>query len=228
MEENFNNNSVFKRFQINDDISVMDLLSECCSQSGYKFFTFDEFKDSYTFKHSNRVSDFAVLIGKKIGLSDDELYSLKLGALFHDVGKFGIPTNILNKTSTLSDDEFAKVKTHTFIGTEILSKSSMFDNILPIVEHHHEKYDGNGYPSNLKGEEIPLLARITAIADSFDAMTSNRTYNIPMSINEAKSEMQRCSGKQFDPALVNAFLDILDNNYNEVLDIQNKWKIRKH
>lgn len=223
MKENFNNNSVFKRFQINNDVNVMDLLSDCFNKSGYKFFTFDEFSNSYTFKHSNRVSDFAVLIGKKVGLSDEDLYSLKLGALFHDVGKFGIPTNIINKTSKLSDDEFKKMKTHTLIGTEILSKSSMFNNIIPIVEHHHEKFDGNGYPSRLKGNEIPYLARITSIADSFDAMTSQRTYNIPMTIENVKAEFQRCSGTQFDPELVNVFLDILDNNYNDIVNIQNKY-----
>ena len=223
MEGYFNNNSVFKRFQINDDINVMNLLSECFQKSGYKFFTFDEFSNSYTFGHSNRVSEFAVLIGKKVGLSDEDLNLLRLGGLFHDVGKFGIPTSILNKTTKLTDDEFKKIKTHTLIGTEILSSSAMFKNILPIVEHHHEKYDGNGYPSNLKGEEIPYLARIITIADCFDAMTSKRTYNMPISIEEAKNEIRRKSGSQFDPNLANAFLDVLDNNYNEILNIQNRF-----
>ena len=223
MKENLNDNVSYKKFTISGNEEMMNSLSQCFQNSGYQFITTEEFNTSYTSAHSSRVSAFSVLIGEKLGLSDEEINSLRLGGLFHDVGKFGIPTSIINKDSKLTDDEYSKMKTHTLIGTEILSSSAMFKNILPIVEHHHEKYDGNGYPSNLKGNDIPYLARIIAIADSFDAMTSKRTYNTPMSIEDVKAELKRCSGTQFDPSLVDVFLDILDNNYDEIIDIQSRF-----
>lgn len=221
--ENLNDNSVYKKFTISGNEDMMNSLSQCFQKSGYNFISTEEFSNSYTSAHSSRVSAFSVLIGEKLGLSDEDLNYLRLGGLFHDVGKFGIPTDIINKDSKLTDLEFNRMKTHTLIGTDILSSSNIFKNILPIVEHHHEKYDGNGYPSNLKGEEIPYLARIVAVADSFDAMTSKRTYNIPMTLDEAKEEIRRCSGTQFDPSIAQVFIDILDNNSDEIIQIQNRF-----
>ena len=183
-----------------------------------------EAKDTYTRGHSDRVSEYSVLIGKKLGLSEQDLKTLKIGGLFHDIGKIGIPDNILLKTEKLTDDEYSEIKNHPSIGAHILSTSTIFQDIIPIVKHHHEKYDGNGYPSRLKGNDIPYLARITAIADSFDAMTSRRTYRDSLPIEKVIDEFYNCKGSQFDPELTDVFLDILKNEYNFISDIQEKYK----
>lgn len=183
-----------------------------------------EAKDTYTRGHSDRVSEFSVLIGKKINLSEEELQILKIGGFFHDIGKIGVPDSILLKESKLTDDEYSEIKNHPSIGAHILSSASIFQDIIPIVKHHHEKYDGNGYPGRLKAEEIPYLARITAIADSFDAMTSRRTYRNAMPLDVVIAEFERCKGSQFDPELTNVFLDILKNHFDEIKEIQEKYK----
>ena len=148
---------------------------------------------------------------------------LKLGGLFHDIGKIGVPDSILLKESKLTDDEYSEIKNHPTIGAHILSNATIFRDILPIVKHHHERYDGNGYPGKLKGEDIPYLARIAAVADSFDAMTSKRTYRDSLPLDVVKSEIERCKGTQFDPAIADAFLDILDTQYAEISQIQSKY-----
>ena len=135
-----------------------------------------EAKDPYTRGHSDRVSEFAVLIGTKMGLDEKTIHILKIGGLFHDIGKIGIPDSILLKESKLSDDEYSQIKNHPTIGAHILGNATVFQDIIPIVKYHHERYDGRGYPSQLAGTDIPLIARITAVADAFDAMTSKRTY----------------------------------------------------
>ena len=180
-----------------------------------------EEKDPYTKSHSDRVSKYCVLIGKKLGLSDDDLNILEVGGLFHDIGKIDTPDNILFKKTKLDNTEYEKMKQHTLNGVNTLSKDSMFNDIIPIVLHHHEKFDGSGYPSNLAGNDIPILARITAIADTFDAMTSNRTYRNALPLDTAKEEIRKCSGTQFDPEIVSAFLDILENDYDKIKEIQN-------
>ena len=183
-----------------------------------------EAKDTYTRGHSDRVSEFSVLLGKKVGLSDQDLRTLQIGGLFHDIGKIGVPDTILQKESKLTDDEYSEIKNHPSIGAHILSTATLFKDIIPIVKHHHERYDGHGYPSQLKGEEIPYLARITAIADSFDAMTSKRTYRDSLPLETVISEFKRCRGTQFDPELDDAFLDILENHFDEIKEIQEKYK----
>ena len=182
-----------------------------------------EAKDTYTRGHSDRVSEYSVLIGKKLGLSDEDINRLKIGGLFHDVGKIGVPDNILQKNGKLSDDEYSEIKNHPTIGAHILSTASIFKDILPIVKYHHERYDGRGYPEMLKGEEIPYLARIAAVADTFDAMTSRRSYRGPIDIEHVKDEIKRCEGTQFDPQVAEAFLEILNNNYEKIQEIQNKY-----
>ena len=179
-----------------------------------------EARDIYTRGHSDRVSAYAVLLGKKLNLSEDDLKELKIGGLFHDIGKIGIPDYILLKTDKLSNDEYSEIKNHPAIGTHILSNASIFANVLPIIKHHHERYDGNGYPAKLKGEEIPYLARITSVADSFDAMTSRRSYRDKLPIEFVKNEFIKGKGSQFDPNIVDAFLAILDNHYDEIEKIQ--------
>ena len=183
-----------------------------------------EAKDTYTRGHSDRVSEFSMLLGQKLGLSDKEINTLKIGGLFHDIGKIGVPDSILLKESKLTDDEYSEIKNHPSIGAHILSNATIFKEVIPIVKHHHERYDGNGYPGKLKGEEIPLLARITAVADAFDAMTSKRTYRNSLDIDTVKAEIERCKGTQFDPKCADAFLDILNNHYNEIKEIQEKYK----
>lgn len=183
-----------------------------------------EAKDTYTRGHSDRVSEFSVLIGKKMNLPDEDLKLLQIGGLFHDIGKLGVPDTILLKESKLTDDEYAEIKNHPSIGAHILSTSTIFKDIIPIVKHHHERYDGCGYPSQLQGNNIPYLARITAIADSFDAMTSKRTYRDSLPLEKVTSEFQRCKGTQFDPELTDIFLDILKNDYNDIKQIQEKYK----
>ncbi len=182
-----------------------------------------EAKDPYTRGHSDRVSEYSVLLGQKLGLSQEDLKTLRIGGLFHDIGKIGVPDSILLKESKLTDDEYSQIKNHPTIGAHILSSATIFQDIIPIVKHHHEKYDGNGYPSKLKGDEIPYFARIAAVADTFDAMTSKRTYRDALSIDVVKEEIEKCSGTQFDPAIAQAFLEILENDYDKILEIQNRY-----
>ena len=183
-----------------------------------------EAKDPYTRGHSDRVANYSVLIGKYLGLSDTDLKTLEIGGLFHDIGKIGIPDSILLKESKLTDDEYSEIKNHPSIGAHILCNAAIFQDIIPIVKHHHERYDGHGYPGKLAGEDIPYLARIAAVADTFDAMTSKRTYRDALPLDVVKAEIEKCSGSQFDPAIAKVFLDILDNHYSEIEEIKEKFK----
>lgn len=180
-------------------------------------------KDTYTRGHSDRVSEYSVLIGKKLKLSEDKLKLLKIGGLFHDIGKIGIPDSILLKTSKLTDDEYNEIKKHPSIGAHILENSSIFKDIIPIVLYHHEKFDGCGYPAKLKGEDIPFLARIVAVADTFDAMTSKRSYRDVLALDIVKQEFIKFSGTQFDPVVAKVFLEILEFNYNDIKLIMKKY-----
>ena len=182
-----------------------------------------EAKDPYTKGHSDRVSEYAVLLGKKLNLSDEDIEKLRIGGLFHDIGKIGIPDSILLKESNLADEEYTKIKEHPIIGYNMLQHATMFKNILDIVKHHHERFDGNGYPDKLAGSNIPYLARITSIVDSFDAMTSKRSYRDSLPMDVVKSEILENLGSQFDPEIGIAFLDILDNDFNSIKQIQEKY-----
>ena len=183
-----------------------------------------EAKDKYTRGHSDRVSAFSTLIGQKLGLSAEDIKTLEIGGLFHDIGKIGVPDSIIQKTDKLTDDEYSQIKNHPSIGAHILSNATIFKNIIPIVKHHHERYDGHGYPSQLKGTDIPYLARITTIADSFDAMTSKRSYRDSLPIDVVRAEIERCSGTQFDPNIAKVFLDIMNNDFDLIREIQEKYK----
>lgn len=179
-----------------------------------------EAKDAYTRGHSDRVSAYSVLIGEALGLSEDDLKTLKIGGLFHDIGKIGIPDSILLKTDKLDDEEYSEIKNHPAIGAHILSNATIFKDIIPIVKHHHERFDGHGYPGKLKGEEIPYLARIATVADSFDAMTSKRSYRDSLPIDVVKEEIKKNSGTQFDPEIAEVFLKILDEQPEDIRRIQ--------
>ena len=177
-------------------------------------------KDTYTRGHSDRVSEYSVLIGEKLGLSKEDLQILKIGGLFHDIGKIGIPDKILLKEGKLTYEEYSEIKRHPSIGTHILENSIIFENIIPIVLHHHERFDGFGYPEKLKGEDIPFMARIVAVADTFDAMTSKRSYRNSLPLDIVKSEFEICKGSQFDAKITETFLDILNNEYEKIEKIR--------
>lgn len=181
-----------------------------------------EAKDPYTSGHSIRVAKYSELIGKYLNLSDQDLKTLHVGGLFHDIGKIGIPDSILLKESSLTNDEYSQIKNHPSIGAHILCNAKIFQNIIPIVKHHHERYDGTGYPSQLKGDDIPYLVRITTIADSFDAMSSKRNYRNELSPEHIIEEIQRNKGTQFDSEIADVFLDILNNHYDEIQRIKDE------
>ncbi len=182
-----------------------------------------EAKDTYTRGHSDRVSAYSVLIGEKLGLSEGDIKTLKIGGLFHDIGKIGIPDSILLKEDKLTDDEYSQIKNHPAIGAHILSSVSYFKDMIPIVRYHHERYDGKGYPERLSGENIPFLARIAAVADSFDAMTSKRSYRNSLSLDIVIDEIEKNKGTQFDPKIADIFLDILKNEPEKIKKIQSEF-----
>jgi len=168
-------------------------------------------KDSYTHGHSARVAKYAVAVAKELGLPPEEIDDIEAAAYLHDVGKIGIPEKILVKPSRLTEEEFKIIKTHPEISARILAPVEFKSTVIPAVLHHHEHYNGRGYPDNLKGEQIPFEARIMAVADSYDAMTTNRPYRPPRDISWARQELARCAGSQFDPQIVKAFLKVLEN-----------------
>ncbi len=166
-------------------------------------------RDRYTAQHSQRLAEYTQLIGIEIGLSKPELETLRIGALLHDVGKIGIRDAVLLKPARLTDDEFAEMKLHPEIGQRIL-QGAVDGQIAAIVRHHHERFDGNGYPDGLKGEQIPLGARCLLVADAFDAMTSHRVYRKALPMERVIDELRRHAGTQFDPDIVAVFLKILE------------------
>lgn len=211
--------------KINEELkNANDMLEKAYLESIQTLRYTVEAKDTYTRGHSDRVSEFSVLIGKKLNLSEEDLKNLEIGGLFHDIGKIGLPDSILLKESKLTDNEYSEIKNHPSIGAHILSTATIFKDIIPIVKHHHERYDGHGYPAQLKGEDIPYLSRITAIADSFDAMTSRRTYRDSLPLETVISEFEKCKGTQFDPEITDVFLDILRNHFDDIKQIQEKYK----
>jgi putative nucleotidyltransferase with HDIG domain len=164
-----------------------------------------EARDQYTAGHSRRVSLYSVWIGQQMGLSPAELERLRIGALLHDIGKIGIPDAVLLKDGRLTDEEFATIKKHPEIGVRILERIGAFGEYLGAVGLHHENHDGSGYPKGLRGEAIPVDARIVHVADAYDAMTSNRPYRQRMPEEKVRRILRECSGTQFDPAAVAAF-----------------------
>ena len=173
-------------------------------------------KDAYTKNHSDRVSYYSVLIAKGLNLPPEEIELIKNGGLFHDIGKIGIPDAILQKAGKLTDEEYHDIKNHPSIGEHILKPARIFNDIIPMVKHHHERFDGRGYPSSLAGENIPLCARIVCVADSFDAMTSDRSYRPRYTLYKALEELKNCKGTQFDPKVVDVFIQELLNNKEQV------------
>lgn len=170
-----------------------------------------EVKDQYTHGHSMRVSRYSVEIGRALGMSPRDLYQIEIGGRVHDIGKIGVREAVLNKPGPLTGDEYEHIMTHPVVGWRILSPLlGDMPMALNIVRHHHERYDGSGSPDALVADSIPIEARITAVADTFDAMTSVRPYRPGVPLVDTLAELRRCSGAQFDPACVSAFFDALD------------------
>ncbi|PKM94447.1 MAG: hypothetical protein CVU84_10270 [Firmicutes bacterium HGW-Firmicutes-1] len=165
-------------------------------------------RDQYTAGHSTRVAEISLEIGKALGFLEENLTDLECAALFHDIGKIGIPDYILNKNEKLTNEEYDKIKQHPEIGVSILKTIDFMKEGLPIIRYHHERYDGRGYPTGIDGENIPLGARIIAIADTYDAMTSNRPYRNGLSHEIAINEILLNKGLQFDGTLVDVFMTI--------------------
>jgi len=191
-------------------------------------------RDPYTSGHSQRVAFWGREIANAIGLPKHQVDKVYFGGILHDVGKIGIEDHILNKDGRLSAEEFERIKRHTVIGYEIVKQAGVFEDLLPAVRSHHERIDGSGYPDKLKGEEIPLIARILAIADSFDAMVSDRPYRSGMPIDNALQQIEEGIGKQYDERLALEFLQLIKKIPNEELlqiigkhNDNQKWEERK-
>lgn len=180
----------------------------CLEFSRVLAFTLEE-KDPYTSGHSERVCYYSDFISKKLGLNSKDRNEIRIASYLHDIGKIGISNRFINKKGSLSSTEWAIIKQHTKKSLELLVPLNLSSNILSYIHHHHERYDGTGYPDGLAEDQIPLGARIIAIADAYDSMTSDRPYRKPLSNGEAKNELLKYAGKQFDPQLVSLFLDIL-------------------
>lgn len=166
-------------------------------------------KDSYTFMHSTKVSDYAVLLAKEIGLKSNEIQIVKEAGLLHDIGKIGVPESILTKQGRLTDQEFDVMKKHVTNSIEMIHFLPNMSYVIPAVLSHHERYDGKGYPRGIAGEDIPLLGRILAVCDSFDAMISKRSYKEAMAVEYAIDELEKNKGKQFDPKLAQVFIELI-------------------
>ncbi|MBS5982199.1 MAG: diguanylate cyclase [Clostridium butyricum] len=171
-------------------------------------------KDRYTYGHVERVVVYGRMLAESLGLNESDKNILIYGAYMHDIGKINISKDVLIKKMKLTHDEWEVLKQHPANGVEIIKSVKSLNMIIPLIISHHEKYDGTGYPNNLKGDEIPYLARVLTVIDSFDAMTSNRPYNKRKTYKEAIEELERCSGTHFDPEIVKVFIKALKTNYN--------------
>jgi putative two-component system response regulator len=159
--------------------------------------------------HCRRVAKLAVQLGNRVGLRLNDLIALEHGALLHDIGKLGVPDGVLMKPGPLDENEWHTMRQHPEIGCDVVGHIDFLQNALPVIRHHHEHYDGSGYPDGLAGEEIPLLARIFSVVDAYDAQTNQRPYNTVLEIEDVLANLQEASGTQFDPAIVDAFVAML-------------------
>jgi len=167
-------------------------------------------KDSYTYGHSSRVNFYANLIAQKLNLSQEELDDLQIGALLHDIGKIGIENKVILKGEKFDDRELQMARRHPEMGVELVAPIGLSARVTSVIRHHHEFFDGTGYPDGLKEEAIPLLARIVSLAEVFDAMVSDRPYRKALSLAEATKELKRCAGTQFDPKLVDILVKLIE------------------
>jgi HD-GYP domain-containing protein (c-di-GMP phosphodiesterase class II) len=175
-------------------------------------------KDTYTQGHAKRVTEFSLSIGAKLNLEEAGMRDLYLGAVLHDIGKIGTGDDVLNKPDSLNLREETLVREHPLKGTLFIVGIENLSHIVPVILHHHERWDGTGYPGRLKGEQTPLHARIVCIADAFDAMLTNRSYREGLDKQTAIKELQKEKGTQFDPFLVDVFIECLNESPFEMKD----------
>lgn len=175
-----------------------------------------DYRDNETQGHSYRVVEYATLVAERLGVEGEELTWIRRGAILHDVGKIGIPDSVLRKPGPLDATEWEVMKKHPELGFQMLEKIRFLKPALDIVHCHQERFDGTGYPRGMRGDDIPLGARIFAVVDTFDAMTSDRPYRKAMTVNEAREEIESCSGTQFDPVSAKAFLSIEAVKWHEI------------
>ena len=181
-----------------------------------------DMRDPYVLGHSKRVTRYAVLIAQRLGLPEARVEMIRKASLLHDIGKLGIPDEILQKPSSLTPKEYEIIKSHTIMGSSVLETSHGLKNLIPIVRHHHEWFNGSGYPDGLKGKNIPLEARIVSLADAIEAMASDRPYRKGLKMEDILFEIQKGSGIQFDPDIVNVFLDIIETQGDKTIDNSNQ------
>lgn len=171
----------------------------------------------HTYLHSINVANYSVSLGERLNLNKSDLEKLKLIGLLHDIGKLNIPNDILKKPGKLTDEEFEVIKSHPIYSVKLLKRAGFTDEeVLRSIKAHHERIDGTGYPRSLKGNQIPLFAKIVSIADSFEAMTSNRCYRSRQDLDYAREELIKGAGKQFDKEIVNVFIDLIDKEISKV------------
>ena len=183
-----------------------------------------ESRDPYTGGHVVRVTAYSVMLGERLGLDPQDLLKLQLGGMLHDIGKVAVPDAVLSKPGHLDERELQIMRSHSAVGHEIIRPIPQLACISDIVRHHHERYDGMGYPDGLAGERIPHLARVVAIADSFDAMTSDRPYRKGMPVEDGLAEISRCAGTQFDPAYAGAFTDGPPDRFEAAVRRMRRWQ----
>jgi len=208
-------NRVELYFSVLDDLKAsLDESEQNLLNSIKTLITVINAKDKYTYGHSERVVIYATAIAEAMGVDEQQIKMLRYGAYLHDIGKIEISRDVLNKESKLTEDEWQILKNHPVWGADIVKPIQALHESIPVILHHHERFDGRGYPDGLKGYDIPLCARILAVADSFDAMVTDRPYKKHKSFEEAVEELKRCSGYQFDPDIVESFVKVLNNNRN--------------
>ena len=185
-------------------------------------------RDAETYEHSSRVVSLSLLLGREWGFDEAQMRSLEFGSLLHDIGKIGVPDHILRKPASLTAEEWALMRQHTYHGERILDGIRFLEAASLVISQHHERWDGTGYPLGLREEEIDLNARILAVADAFDAMTSDRVYRARRTYEAAVEELDRCAGKQFDPAVVAAFHSIPRQAWRELYDQRSSLPSANH
>jgi len=208
-------NNINKKSHLKDEepLDIAELLEKTHFETIMAFSEALEARDQYTAGHSRRVMEYSKSIGLRMKLDRQDIEDLKRSALLHDIGKIGIPDMVLKKQTKLTDEEYTIIKSHPETGASILKYIKSFKNLVPAVYHHHERFDGEGYPERVKGAAIPLHARIIAITDTFDAMTSSRPYRKKaLSLRTALSELEQNKGIQFDPDITNIFIEILQES----------------
>ncbi len=193
-----------------ENIALYENIYDNLFSTLYAFVAALEVRDLYTRKHSTRVAEYAQMVARQMGCTEEENDIVSFAGSLHDIGKIGIRDDILLKPDRLTKGEYEKIKEHPVIGADIISKLGLWDRETEIIRHHHERFDGKGYPDGLKGEKIPKLARILCVVDSYDAMASDRAYREKMEKNEVIDIIKKNSGTQFDPQVVEAFLQIAD------------------